>query len=472
MGDLTHVTGTITISMGNGDDTVVVGEAGSPFLVVAPGTIPHFKNFVVNMGAGNDSLTIYSLRSASASIVNGTGNNTTVLDGGSSDGGAVVSGTLSITGGAEDDDVLIIGHVVVTKACTINNAAGVNQTTFNDDGTNTPAFAKTLAITGGVDSDTVTIEVSDAGDGLFVAGAVTLTMGAGETNEFEVDMMTAGSLSFIGGTGDDVINPDGTSLEDFLTVNKGLTLSMGAGDNTVSLQDVMIRGGNMAYTGSATSDTFNIAGGAEIHGTTTLNLGEGTNVVGIIYLDVSGAFTYVGGTGPDTFAIDDEIDVAGAATFTMGAGQNVLNLNSAYLDDNLTYTGGANVDHVWLSDTHVMGITKMATLAGDDDAMVSAGSDFLGTFTLDMGAGIDTVEIASEGGAGLDATSFFDLVSILGGTENDTVTIGASRDSGEAVHFYDVSTKFDGGAGLNDKLSNVDVLYSFIPTWPGFETHP
>jgi serralysin len=468
---LAGVAGTVTITMGGGSDSVQVGEDdGSQFIVAAPGTIPHYKNFVVNMGAGNDNFTAYGLLAANVSIVNGTGDNTTVLDGGSSDGGSVIAGTLTITGGGDVDQVSIIGYVVVTKACTINNAAGDNETIFNDDGTNTPAFAKTLAITGGVNLDTVTVDVSGAGDGLFVAGAVTLTLGAGETNVFNVDMMTAGSLTFIGGTGDDLINPDGTSDSDFLDIRKGLTLTMGAGDNEVNLNDVGTRGGNLAYTGSATSDDIDIAGDAEIHGSVTLNVGTGVNDVDIVYLSVSGALTYTGGLGSDTFTIDDAIDVAGASTFTMGDGENTLDVNSATFD-NLTYGGGANTDHVWLSDTHVLGITKITTLAAADDVMISAGSDFMGTFTLDMGAGMDTVDIASEAGAGLDSTNFLDAVSILGGTENDTVTIGAARTSGEAVHFYDLLTKFDGGAGLDDSLTRTDVLYSFIPTVIGFETN-
>lgn len=468
---LTGVTGTVTITMGGGSDILQVGEDdGSQFIVAAPGTIPHYKNFVVNMGAGTDSFTAYGLLAANVAIVNGTGDNMTVLDGGSSDGGSVISGTLTITGSGDRDQVSIIGHVAVTKACTINNAAGDNETVFNDDGTNTPTFAKTLAITGGVNLDTVTVDVDGAGDGLFVAGAVTLTMGSGETNRFDVDMMTAGSLSFIGGTGDDLINPDGTSDSDFLDIRKGLTLAMGAGDNEVNLNDVGTRGGNLAYTGSTTSDTINIAGDAEIHGTLTLNVGTGVNEVDIFYLSVSGAFTYTGGLGSDSFTIDDAMDVAGASTFNMGAGENTLDVNAATLD-NLTYAGGANTDHVWLSDALVFGITKITTLAAADDVMISDGSNFMGAVTIDTGAGIDQIDIASQAGLDRDATRFFDAVSILGGTENDVVTIGDARNSGEAVRFYDLATKFDGGAGLDDVLTRTDVLYSFIPTVIGFETN-
>jgi len=468
---LAGVTGTITITMGGGSDSVQVGENdGSQFIVAAPGTIPHYKNFVVNMGAGTDSFTAYGLLAANVSIVNGTGDNTTVLDGGSSDGGSVISGTLTITGSGDMDQVSIIGHVAVTKACIINNAAGDNETVFNDDGTNTPTFAKTLAITGGVNLDTVTVDVDGAGDGLFVAGAVTLTMGAGETNRFDVDMMSAGSLTFVGGTGDDLINPDGTGDGDFLELRKALTLTMGAGDNEVNFNDVATRGGGLVYTGSATSDTIGIDGDAEIHGAATLNLGTGENEVDIDSLRVSGALTYTGGLASDTFTINNGMDVAGASTFNMGAGENTLDVAAATLDS-LTYAGGVNTDHVWLSDALVFGITRITTLAAADDVMVSDGSNFMGAVTIDTGAGIDAIDIASQAGTGRDATRFFDAVSILGGTENDVVTIGAARTSGEAVHFYDLATKFDGGTGLDDVLTRTDVLYSFIPTVIGFETN-
>lgn len=467
-GDLTNVTGTITIKMVDGNDVVEVGESDSQFRVESPATIPNSKDFSVDMGAGDDDLTIYGLIAKNVKIVSGTGTNNTVIDG--ADDGSIISGTLGVTGGAGDDALEITGNVVVTKACTISNAAGTNDTSFTDDGTNAPVFAKTLAITGGVDSDTVTIDVSDAGNPLFVNGALTLSMGAGN-NEFNVDELEAQSLTYTGGAGDDSINPGGTAGGDYMEFHKFLTLNLAAGTNEANLEDVTTWGGNFLYTGGTTGDTISIDD-ADIHGAMTMNVGAGTNDLTVDYAEVSGAMGYTGGAGSDSFTVNDEIIVAGATTVTMAAGQNTVFVNSASVKGNLTYNGGANVDDVSLSDTHVNGITKITALAADDIVMIDVNCDFVGAFTLDVGAGDDTVDIASSGDADSGSTSFFDVTNILGGDGNDTVTIGDIRNSGDAVHFLDEKTKFDGGAGLNDVLTNVDVLYSFTPTWPNFETHP
>lgn len=467
VGNLNQVTGTIKLTMGDGDDTAVVGAADEEFSVFAPAAIPSLKDFSADMGAGDDSLTIFALSARNVVVTTGIGNNTTELNGG--DNGSVISGTLTITNGTGDDTLLITGDITVTKACTINNGAGTNETTISDDGTSTPGFAKTLSVIGGGDSDTFIVDASTVGDGVFVAGLVTLNMGAGN-NEFDVDMMTAGTLTYTGTTGDDAINPEGTEAGDFLTVRKGLTLAMGAGNNTLNLMDLTVSGGSFVYTGSTTGDAIAIDGEASVRGSMTLTVGNGTNDVTIDTLTVSGAFTYTGGTGSDTFTSGNELDIVGHATFTMAAGQNTLDLASASFNSNLTYAGGANGDHVTLNDTDVAEITKITTLAGDDDVTISAGSSFLGAFTLDTSAGDDTVDIASEAGLDLDMTSFLDAVSILTGDGNDIVTIGAARTNDNAVRFFDEKTKFDGGAGLNDILARTDVLFSFDPVVAGFET--
>jgi len=254
-------TGTVSVNMGSGDDTVGVGAAA---------TLAAGANIAIVMGDGDDTLSLAHTGALAAGV-------NVIVTGGSTGTDAVTltasnvsAATLSFT----DVDVinLTTGIETIFSAAQMSGASYEIRSTAGNDAE--------LTVTDATNDD-VTIDLS----------GLTMNQGVGTAMQI-VDINT--------GTGDDVI----TGTNAALTVD---TISSGGGDDTLSGNagaDVLVGGtGVDTMTGGAGADTFTIAiadtgetfATADVikdfvSGTDSINLDvAGTNVLFTAASDIDGS---------------------------------------------------------------------------------------------------------------------------------------------------------------------------------------
>lgn len=164
------------------------------------------------------------------------------------------------------------------------------------------------------------------------------------------------------------------------------------------------------------------------------------------------------GAGSDTLAIPD-LQLKNLS-INLGNGNNTLTLGTTSLNASgaLTITGGVGADYIDIIEGS-FGKTMITTGAGDDRFRIACGDTvetpvFQSTFTLDMGAGVDSLSVSNTAVGAL--ADFNGLASIKMGEGGDTVTLGGGV-NGNAASFNAGST-LDFGNG--DDTFNVDVTTS------------
>jgi hypothetical protein len=124
-------------------------------------------------------------------------------------------------------------------------------------------------------------------------------------------------------------------------------------------------------------------------------------------------------------------------------------------------------DTVILDQVSLAGAVKIKTGVGADNLSIEDGSEFLSTFTADMGSGDDSISIAQNTG-GTDPVSFGGITKITAGTGNDSLVlglaIGSGGDAGTNVVFGNAAASIlDGGLGLDD-FDSADAQSNLTPT--------
>jgi Ca2+-binding RTX toxin-like protein len=332
---------------------------------------------VINMGAGNDTLTV-DLQAL---------NNTTTLAGGAGNDTLVISantGSANIT-----QDATVTGWETVSFAAA--GVAGTFATTTNDAGV---AAGVTQTINGSNITGTLLWDGSAEADGKF---------------------------SITGGTGADTLT--GGALAD--------TINGGAGADVIT-------GGSGAdsLTGGTGADTFVFASVAQSNGTNTDSITDfatGTDKLQVTLnystlvtaLDISTTRASAGVAG--TSAAQD--------TLSGQRGQYVYDTTGSALLINF------NADNMFTTADYKIAINPASTASasivdGDINFVVTGGSaaDVIvggaGADTIDGGAGADSI----TGGAGDDAiTGGTGADTIVGGTGADTVTLGSEAATADVV---------------------------------------
>jgi Ca2+-binding RTX toxin-like protein len=403
----THIVGaTNAITIGAGDNYVVLGTGGNDAITVGAGA-----NNLVFGGDGNDSLTIGA---GASTVYGGAGDDTfaigvgvTAYGGDGNDTFAAAAGNFTIDGGAGND--------------TITAAAGTSIITGGDGDDTIVVAAGNSIITGGAGADNITL---GAGNGTIDGGAGNDTINA-----------AAGVLVY-GGDGDDAINLTtsntayGGAGNDTFTAPAGNyfiyagdgddTVNLGAGNNTIDvgegINNITVGAGNMTITGGADKDTITTGAGDYI-----INAGDGDNVIWTGAAATTSRIT----TG------------AGNDTITTGGGSQIIN-SGAGNDTIVTSTG---------ADTMTGG-------AGNDTMTGGAGAD---VFKWSLGeTGSDVIKDFTLAGGG----DRLDLRDLLTGEIANAASLDAYLDfsanaAGQTLISVDANGTAAGGTGQTITLENI-----------------
>ena len=314
-----------------------------------------------------------------------------------------------------------------------------------------------------------------AGTDVLVGGTGTDTMKGGPGNDTLTggdgnDRLWGDAPTVRADDGDDTLS--GSAGNDVVLGGNGVdTIDGGTGNDTVSGEggDDVVGGGdgNDGVRGGDGNDTVDGGSGADTvsgdAGNDTVTGGDGNDAV----LGVTGDDTLAGGAGDDTLS-------GGSGADTLDGGANADQLLGGLGVDTATYAGRTESLDLSFDDTTDDGGATDVPVAGGSDPRDALGSDVervvggsggdtlsVGvdqSFTLDGGAGNDTLTVASFvvrpqtllGSAGQDTLSGGSGDDVLdGGADNDTERGNAGDDlfgQGAAANGADV---LFGGAGYD-----------------------
>lgn len=439
-----------TVNLGAGNDRLTVTSAG---------------NFTINGGIGSD---IVTAGAGADTITGGTGVDT--LDGGSGNdtfnlGSGDWSTGDSITGGSNTDTLLL------TAAQTTDFSTGTLQTleTFTGSGGNdtvTLTLAQigqfsTFNMNGGTDvlhvtasgtvdisslafSSTSNTETGDftgsaSNDAVTIAGgqldaimngAGIIDFGAGSNDTLSLTS-TSSDLNTLGGTNASIVNLEFISAS---TASAGVTISL-----TGQTEGFTITGSSFADTITGGSGGDTIDGGAST-GNDTLNGNGGTDTV-----------TY----GSAGSAVTVSLALQGAAQNTVGAGSDTLsnfeNLTGSSFNDTLTGDGGANVINTGAGNDTAYGGGNNDTIYGNSGADTlygEAGNDSLYSGTADTLASQITTILGANAGVVYNSTtgSFYKYVNTRVTWNTADAAATATTINGVSGHLVQINNSSENSA--------------------------
>jgi Ca2+-binding RTX toxin-like protein len=453
---------TITVDVtGTGGDSVTIDQS-NPF--------PAAFSFDVDLGGGNDSLTVEG-RAAADTIFVGAGGINLDADEMADDVDVLVAGveSISVNGNNGADTISGAGGqgtgAVYAGALTLQGNAGGDSLTGGAD---------TLFPGVGTDNDTVdcgastndTVSYAGVATGLSInlnttsaqatgAGSDTITNCENVTGGSGADVLTGtaaantliggpGADTLIGGAGDDSLQ--GTDGDDLLEPGVGNDVVTGGNQiDTVSYVDVttgVVVNLSLTVaqnTGAAGNDTITTvenatggAGGDLVTGSTAANRLDGGD----------GDDTLVGGDGDDALVGGNGSDRVDYSTATAGVTLD-LTVGTASGQGADTLTTVENVTGTAFGDSITGSASANAVASGAGDDLVKAGD---GADTVNGGDGTDTVSGGGgsdrvKGGSGDD--------SVKGGGGNDDLAGGKGNDAVKGGKGNDVLK----GAAGNDTLA-------------------
>jgi hypothetical protein len=389
-----------------------------------PGPI---TNVVVNLGAGNDSLTIDGTASgaitlpAGLSISGTSGNKTiTVLN------TRVLTGNLSVSLTGNGTETSTFTDVSVGGAASISHPGiGSTSLTINASG-NIKALNRwgSLSIKDGIGADTNTISDTN------FAGNVTINNGSGDNNPASDTSTHAGSFTRISAGVEQALGTIGgslvvstltgqsdTQLNDYNVVGS-VTIGTGAGIKNQATGSLV--GIENAATVTGTAGMPSIGGNVTINGTAVAGAAPGL----LIDLGTANPLTIAGrltinamGTGSANVTLQD-LRVLGNTAITLG---------SQTQGDTLSVQGAATT-----ALFNAFSVVSMATGANTFDIQDRSGeTDFAGAVSYQLGAGNDTLNLAADAGnpAGVAGAvvDLFAAASFDGGTGTNTLFEGTAN---------------------------------------------
>ena len=453
---LTGGSGNDTLTGGNGND-VISGGAGNDSITAGAG------NDSVDGGAGNDTVVLTAV-SREDTVAGGDGTDTLSI------ATAIAYSSTSST----DDSVNIKAFETLrTTAAITQDMTGLNLNntmtgfTVGVAGTTTlQNVAGLTTVTGSTTGNvTVGLKTNGTADTLAVSvGKTTVGSEAATTiglNATQYETMTVNSVGADGNSltlgvtnaGDGItaaVNATATQLKSLtITGSKTLTI-VGSGVDTAlaTIDAAGFTGTTLSVTGTGSTSAMTVTATGAYNATITTG---------------TGADTISGGSGNDVLSAGDGADSImgglGNDTITGGIGNNVITGGSG--DDSVTGgTGDENIDGGDGNDIidASTGTNTVAGGAGNDTITTSTGADSVtggdgndtittntGNDTVNAGAGDDTIDV----GGGND--------NVIAGVGSDTITGGSGDDTidgGEGNDFITITSlsngdSIDGGAGTD-----------------------
>jgi hypothetical protein len=433
-GDLIRIAGVasgspITVSAGDGDDTVNVGDgdldnivgalvldpgAGVDLLVVDDTSDTFARSYVVDadvIGRGSKSFGYKAAGFKAVALSGGTKNDTITI----SDTAAGIPVTM---GGGGGSDTITIEK----SASPIHVSGGDGSDTITAATGQLSDLGDTVSIDGGAASDRLIVnDASDSTGNTYSISGIKISRTNG--TPVSIDYSGIEGVSLTSGSGGDSISIGGGSLDGLAGV---VTIAAGGGTDTLTLDD-SVGTDPISYTVSATSVTR----GVEVFPYTgqaferlVLSASGGDNAITVSNTASSIPVTVNGGSGNDTVTVGRLDNIDGGVTINGDAGT----ADSVKVDDSADPAG----DEYKVSDTKI-------ERTADSVAINYGTAEFL---SLSTGAGTDTV--------GIHATAAGTATSIDAGAANDTVTIDTLDAIGGPVT---VNGSGDAGSGLRDVLT-------------------
>ncbi|MDD3476500.1 MAG: hypothetical protein PHI38_06500, partial [Sulfurimonas sp.] len=285
---------------------------------------------------------------------------------------------------------------------TIYNSAGISglgneAVTITNTGTITATQMNDLLI--GETTGTITL----AG-----AGSLIITLAAGETlNLANVTNSLTGALTINDSTGNETIT--GTSTNDTLNLSGGNdTVNLGAGDDTINIAIANLNASDV-ITDTSGTDTLNFTSSGTI-ASTNFNV---SGIENLNFFSGDDTVTFADKTSFDNWVAKfTSIDGGSSGGDTISFGATAINgdLDFSKLNDfeNLNLSSAA--DNITLSGDEAANVN---TLGGND--IVTLDFSNINNFTVDGGAGVDTLSISGSGTETLSGNfSNFEVLNLSG----------------------------------------------------------
>lgn len=291
----------------------------------------------------------------------------------------------TVTSGAGNDNIEVYDNANVTL-----NLGNGNNNALVKDGNH--------AITSGTGNDNI----------ILGAGVSNINVGAGNDNVTITKTQTSSSFSVSLGAGNDSLKVNGTGGaikvsnssgdDQFNLININTQVSALGGNNLINLDNSGLAGDINTISLAAGDDQITI----NSSGQTTIRAGEGTNQVN---LGGGGTFSVSAGSGDDQVKVQDLAN----STLSLGNGNNTILAQ----DGNHKITTGSGNDSITIGG----GVSTISSGDGDDDVTIT-NSQSLNKYTINLGAGNDSLNFNGNGG---------ELASVTSSSGNDQININNTR---------------------------------------------
>ena len=447
---------------GNGDDSITVKSGGTisaSSLNFSGGTntldLQSGASIVnletIQMGDGTNTINIKDGATASKLKAINLGNGTNTLDIGVS---GDTSNGITVTGGSGTDTIKVSGTNGKIKTL----VAGANETKINLDNN------------GSIE----TINANDAsGSTISVSGSGTINEIVGKNKADNITLSQGITvITYTGGTGDDNINLSGATITT-LDTNTGNTTISGdtanqgtvselkttSGDNhTITVSNATIK----KYTAGQKDDTLIVSGGGKIGDDSNkeLNFSGGNNTLMVKSGgDISKLSTIKMGDNGNANITIEKGAMLGTTTINLGTagtgGTNDKNTFTLYASgDNLSLSGSSSTDEITISGN---GINLNKLSAGSGTTTINLESNG-GIKTLELGSVENNITINGSGGVStitasgnsthtLTVGNQATISSYSGGSGADTITIGSGANINVTSNTPGASLNITTGSG-------------------------
>lgn len=462
-GEAIDIVGTLADSLTNGATGQIIGGVkmgGGDDILVNSGTMTATGGSAIDMGDGNDTVTLQQGSNVTGNILLGAGNDTftatgvTVgahVDGGDGNDSIVGSDAGDVLAGGAGNDTLTGGK----GSDALSGGDGDDTLKLGADVTGSGTRSIVLG-----DGSVVAVSIQGlAGTGDTVSGGAgydTIVLDKQGTSGFVFDTSTTPDQSYNGfeeidgTTGNDVILLKTTYLSD--AVGGGVKIDGGAGNDTLgggAGDDTILGGaGNDLISGLGGNDNLQGAAGIDViwggAGDDKINGGSGNDVlhgdggVDMIY-GSDGDDEIHGGDGNDQLQGEggnDTIYGDAGSDFIVGGDGN----DKIYGGDGNDQLFGQNGDDTIDGGA---GADKLSGDAGNDTLIAGAGDTVLG------GAGDDAIYVSTDGGI---------PASIDGGADNDTVHLTGAGAGAFGATVSVETLDVDAGLWTVAKTENYDAI--------------